>query len=377
MRNRRIAVGGAALACACQFVCQPVRAQSSVTLYGMTEVTLRYLTNDDARNDGRLFMGNGAVINSHIGLRGTEQLGNGLSAVFQLESNFNPQDGTASDSGRFFGSTANVGLSGKFGTLTLGRQDTPLFDKLVTTYDPLTYANYPENSWLPYALGAGLAADNSIKYVGQFGGLYVGAIYSTGGNYAWSGANGFSGQIPGHFTAGNLYGLLASYAYGSLSLGAGTQQVRDNSNNRQALYHVDAAYAYGPTKLYAGYMHSQDNTGLVDALLAEQPIADISELKNRNRIDDGPFAGIAWQVSAPLSLTGAFYYDHMRNATTSGNTLGSGNRYTIVALLEYALSKRSEVYGTVDFNRVSGAATVELPGRANQTGVAIGMRSFF
>ena len=124
-------------------------------------------------------------------------------------------------------------------------------------------------------------------------------------------------------------------------------------------------------------MHSQDNTGLVDALLAEQPMADISQLKNRNRIDDGPFAGIAWQVSAPLSLTGAFYYDHMRNATTSGNTLGSGNRYTIVALLEYALSKRSEVYGTVDFNQVSGAATVELPGRANQTGVAIGMRSFF
>jgi predicted porin len=367
------AVGGIASA----FACQPASAQISVTLYGMTEITLRYLTNDDARNDSRLFMANGAVINSHIGLRGTEDLGGGLKTVFQLESNVNPQDGTLSDSGRFFGSTANVGLSGSFGTVTLGRQNTPLFDKLVTTYDPLTYANYPENSWLPYALGAGLSADNSIKYVGEFGGLYVGAIYSTGGNYKWSGADGFSGQIPGHFTAGNLYGLLVSYVHGSLSMGAGTQQTRDNSNNRQALYHVDAAYASGSTKFYAGYMHSQDNTGLVDVLLAEQPISDIGQLKNTNRIDDGPFGGIAWRVTAPLLLSGAFYYDHMRNAVTTSNMLGSGTRYTVVALVEYSLSKRSEVYGTVDFNRVNGAATVELPGRSNQTGVAIGMRSFF
>jgi predicted porin len=46
-------------------------------------------------------------------------------------------------------------------------------------------------------------------------------------------------------------------------------------------------------------------------------------------------------------------------------------------LAEYSLSKRTEVYGTVDFNKVNGAATVELPGRSNQTGIAIGMRNFF
>ena len=136
-------VGGIASALACLHA----SAQSSVTLYGMTEITLRYLTNDNAQNDGRLFMTNGAIINSHVGLRGEENLGRGLKTVFQIESNFDPQDGALSDGGRFFGSTANVGLSGGFGTVTLGRQDTPLFDKLVTTYDPLTYANYPENSW--------------------------------------------------------------------------------------------------------------------------------------------------------------------------------------------------------------------------------------
>lgn len=366
-------VGGIASALACL----RASAQSSVTLYGMTEITLRYLTNDNAQNDGRLFMTNGAIINSHVGLRGEENLGRGLKTVFQIESNFDPQDGALSDGGRFFGSTANVGLSGGFGTVTLGRQDTPLFDKLVTTYDPLTYANYPENSWLPWALEAGLAADNSIRYMGQFGSLYVGAMYSFGSNYELGGADGFSGQVPGHFAAGSLANLLVSYSDGPLNVAAGVQQVRDNSDNRQTVFNVDFMYERRRIKFYAGWLHSQDNTGVVDTLLAEQPIPDISQLKNTNRIDDGPFAGFAWRIAAPLLLSTAFYYDHMRNAATAIGALGSGSRYTAVELAEYELSKRTEIYGTVDFNKVTGAAGVELQGRSNQTGVAIGMRSFF
>lgn len=49
----------------------------------------------------------------------------------------------------------------------------------------------------------------------------------------------------------------------------------------------------------------------------------------------------------------------------------------MVALVEYSLSKRTEVYGTVDFNKVRRVATVEFPGRSNQTGLAIGLREFF
>ena len=343
----------------------------------MTDISIRYLTNDDAQNNGRLFMANGAVINSHFGLRGTEDLGNGQKAVFDFENNFNPQNGSMGDSGRLFDSQAYVGLASQYGTLTFGRQNTPLFDKLISDFDPLTYANYPENSWLPFALGATLAADNAIKYAGQFGNLYVGAFYSFGTNYESTGPSGFSGQIPGHLGAGTMYALLASYAKGPLSVGAGMQQVGDNASNKQTLFHVNLAYAFAQTKVYAGYMRSRDNTGLVDTLLAEQPIPDISQLKNTGRIDDGPFAGVSWKASGALSLSGAFYYDHMRNATIAANTTGSGSRYTVVALAEYSLSKRTEVYGTVDFNKVSGAASVELPGRNNQTGVAIGLRNFF
>jgi predicted porin len=48
-----------------------------------------------------------------------------------------------------------------------------------------------------------------------------------------------------------------------------------------------------------------------------------------------------------------------------------------VVLAEYSLSKRTEVYGTVDFIRGTGAAQADFPGRNNQTGVAIGLRNIF
>ncbi|WP_429493976.1 porin [Paraburkholderia sp. RAU6.4a] len=226
-----------------------------------------------------------AITNSRWGLRGSEDLGGGLKAIFDLESGINLQDGSASDSRRIFNRNAYVGVSSPYGTLTLGRQKTPLFDLLGDTYDPLTVGNYTENSWLLGALGAGLYADNAIRYTGTFKGLTVAAMYSFGTNSESTGGGGFSGQVPGHLGAGNMYGLTLSYMAG--------------------------------------------------------PLSDMS------------------------------------NAAIGAGQLGSGYRYTFVALAEYALSKRTEVYGTVDFDKVSGAATVELPGRDNQTGVALGLRTVF
>ncbi len=170
---------------------------------------------------------------------------------------------------------------------------------------------------------------------------------------------------------------IASYIAGPTSVAAGVQQSSDHLNYKQTVYNADIVYALNEMKIYVGHLHSRDNTGLADTLLAEQPIADTSQLKRAGRIDDGPFTGVAWQVSGPLLLTGAFYYDHIRNVATAGATLGSGTRDTVSALAEYSLSKRTEVYGTVDFNGVTGAATIELPGRSNQTGIALGLRNFF
>ncbi len=66
------------------------------------------------------------------------------------------ENGRYSDSSREFNRAIYVGLESKYDTLMLGRQKTPLFDMLASTYDPLTVGNYFENAWLPVALGAGL-----------------------------------------------------------------------------------------------------------------------------------------------------------------------------------------------------------------------------
>ncbi|HEY1611589.1 MAG TPA: porin, partial [Paraburkholderia sp.] len=188
MKTTRIAyaIAGSALALACQ----QSFAQSSVTLYGVADVSMRYLTNANANNDGKLFMTNGAITNSRFGLKGTEDLGGGLKAIFDLESGINLQDGSFADTGRLFNRAAYVGLDSQYGTLTLGRQKTPLFDQLANTYDPLTVGNYLENAWLPVALGAGLYADNAVKYNGTFGGLNLEAMYSFGTDYESTGADG-------------------------------------------------------------------------------------------------------------------------------------------------------------------------------------------
>ena len=178
--------------------------------------------------------------------------------------------------------------------------------------------------------------------------------------------------------AGSMYGVTLSYTIGQLSFGGGVQQTSDNSNRKQTTFNANAVYTFSTVGLYLGYLHSKDDTGFVDFTLAQQPIAaSIDDLKNTGRTDDGPYTGVTWQLTPALRLTGAFYYDHMKNASIGDGLLGSGNRYTGVALAEYSLSKRTEVYGTVDFNKVTGAGTVELPGRSNQTGIAIGLRNIF
>ncbi len=357
-------IGGALIAIAAQSAC----AQSSVTLYGIVDTSIRYLTNANATNDSQVSMGVGPITGSRWGLKGSEDLGGGLSAVFRLEDGFNLWNGQLASANTLFNRMAYVGLSSnQYGTVTLGRQNTPLFDQLGNVYDPLTVGNYDQDGWLPGALGYGLRQNNSVKYNGQFGGLNVEAMY------------GF-GNVAGSTGASNMYGVTASYTFAGLALDAGFQQNSDLHNNKFNVVNVSGVYSFNTVKAFAGWLHSQDNTGMVDIFMsaANSPASNFTPVTNTNRIDDGFYTGATWQVTPPLLLTAAAYYDHSRNALNAdGTTLSRGVRYSGVLLAEYSLSKRTEVYGTVDFIRGTGAAQADFPGRNNQTGVAIGLRNIF
>src|SRR6201991_4500888 len=104
-------------ACLLPAVCH---AQSSITLYGIIDATLSYTTNQGGPHNIQLLDGGPSL--SRWGLRGTEDLGGGLKAIFTLENGFNPAHGTLSQNNRLFGRQAFVGLSSdQYGSIKLGR----------------------------------------------------------------------------------------------------------------------------------------------------------------------------------------------------------------------------------------------------------------
>ncbi|GAB7522798.1 hypothetical protein PBS_17820 [Paraburkholderia sp. 2C] len=116
------------IACSGMFAAQIAHAQSSVTLYGLLDAGLQYTNN--VGSGGSLFRQTSGNINgSRFGMRGNEDLGGGLGAIFVLEGGFNINNGKSAQDGRLFGRQAFVGLSSKeYGTVSLGRQYDALTD---------------------------------------------------------------------------------------------------------------------------------------------------------------------------------------------------------------------------------------------------------
>ncbi|KVE41103.1 porin [Burkholderia sp. BDU5] len=338
----------------------PAFAQSSVTLYGIADQSIRYTTHASAANDGAVQMANGAITNSRWGLKGAEDLGNGLKAIFRLENGFEPQSGQA-DGGRLFGRYAYVGLSGGFGTVELGRQTTEGFN-LFGDLDPLTIGNYTANMW-PYFLTQGYAS-NVVSYANTVGGLAVGASYGFGG-------------VAGGMSRNAYWGVRSAYTHGALTVGAVYQQTRDADGRAQQMWGAAGRYVAGPATLFVGYLGGKDATGTIDRDYLNDPGRALAygSFADHPRYDAIGYAGVAYRIDPAITLTGAFYYDAIRNVNgVDGN---GGKRYAGVLEAEYALSKATQLYATVDYNKVSGGAVTEMPGRGNQTGVAVGLRHMF
>lgn len=190
------------------------QAQSSVTLYGIADAGIAYVHNAQGANgqnqSSLVKFSSGNVSGSRWGLKGTEDLGGGLAAVFQIENGYNLGTGTLGQGSREFGRKSVVGLSSStWGTVTLGRQ----YDPIVDLVQGLTEDNYFGGTFAsPGDLDNydnSLRVSNSVKYVSPlFAGFQVEALYGVGG------VAGASGN-------GQTYSFGAAYANGPLSLGAG------------------------------------------------------------------------------------------------------------------------------------------------------------
>ncbi len=222
------------------------QAQSSVTLFGLLDASVEY--SDDQANatvagnqvtigQSGLRLQNGVGYGSRFGVRGTEDLGGGLKAIFTLEHRLNidtgdTSGGAAATAGnqKFWNGQAWVGLSGGWGQLTAGRQYSPIFWALIPA-DFTSYGYY--NNW---AAGSGanvgvtsafltqgpIRLDNSLAYKSPtFGGLTVYATYAFGENLQNETLPGGSDQAG----TGDIWGIAAGWQLGGLYLAAGYHSI--------------------------------------------------------------------------------------------------------------------------------------------------------
>ncbi|MGF6904753.1 porin [Paraburkholderia sp. GAS348] len=188
-------------------------AQSSVTLYGIVDTGVEYVSHANAAGDGIVRMPSiTGEIPSRWGIRGTEDLGGGYKALFVLENGFNVGTGSMGQGGRLFGRQSWVGIDGPYGTLSFGRQYTMTYLAVLDAdvIGPNIYGMGSLDSYIPNA-----RSDNSIAYRGKFGGLTVGASYSFGrdstGTGNSPGQGTCAGQVPGEMTECRSWSAMLKY----------------------------------------------------------------------------------------------------------------------------------------------------------------------
>ncbi|MEJ6022309.1 porin [Ramlibacter sp. PS4R-6] len=185
-------------------LCAAASAQSSVTLFGVVDLGIERTTLSPGGSVTALT--SGIQSGSRWGLKGTEDLGGGLSASFRLEGGIDASTGFLAQGGRAFGRQAWVGLDGGFGSVKAGRQYTPLFIA-VDTVDPFDAGITGDGSGaLAVFRSYGVRMDNTITYTTPKLGDFSAQV-----------AYGF-GEVLGSMSVGSQVGLSGTYASGPLTV---------------------------------------------------------------------------------------------------------------------------------------------------------------
>ncbi|MGZ2749144.1 porin [Burkholderia stagnalis] len=329
-------------------------AQSSVTLYGIVDAGIAYVhnaQNADGGNASNLVkFSSGNLSGSRWGLRGTEDLGGGLAALFQLENGFNIGTGALGQGQREFGRKSIVGLShNTYGTVTLGRQ----YDPVVDLVQGLTEDNYFGGVFsTPGDLDNydnSLRVSNSVKYTSPLiSGFQFAALYGFGG-------------VAGATGSGRTYSVGLSYANGPLSLGAGyffanggttgANGLRAWTSSSDSLFNTVINQGFSSAKsiqivrVAGQYVLGAATFGL--AYSNTQYGADsLSAFSQTAKFNNGS-AFFNWQFSPALRAGVGYNYTSL-----TGPASAHYNQVNLGA--DYSLSKRTDLYALFGYQRASG-----------------------
>lgn len=314
-------------------------AQSNVTIYGIVDAGIVRESGGPAGSVTKL--GSGVESGSRIGFRGREDLGGGMAAQFVLEAGTNIDTGVSGQGGIFFGRQAYVGLASGAGTLTLGRQYTPMF-WAVSAVDPFLGFSLAGSANNILSEG-GIRMNNTVKYAIPAMGPFTAEV-----------AYGF-GEVAGDSSAGRNLGASVGYTSGPLSLRLAYHRANNvptptvaADDGRSTL--LGGVYNFGVAKLHLGV---QSNKGLVTI--------------NGRAIPRSDSRDVLVGVTVPLGVTSvmASYTrkDDRSAANRDANQIGIG--------ISYPVSKRTDFYASyarIDNDAAPGAANFYTVGNGSDTG---------
>ncbi len=221
-------------------------AQSNVTIYGIADVGFSHRGDNRTAGVGsRSSVDSGQQSDTRLGFRGTEDLGNGLTAVFTLETGIAADNGGFTLSGLAFGRQSFAGLSSTtLGTLLAGRQYSPQFTLLSAT-DPFAVgtvgkANNIYNVTSRY--------NNLVKYVSpNFGGFGITAGYTNSGLQNESAVQATTEDR-------KVWMISPVYSNGPLMVGVNFHQEKGSASNAKTkVWDLAASYDLKVAKLAAAY----------------------------------------------------------------------------------------------------------------------------
>jgi len=340
-----------------------VWAQSSVTLYGSLDAGVAYISN--VAGGSKYMEEQGNMQPDRWGLKGTEDLGSGLHAIFQLENGFYTNTGGFAKTGTEFNRSAFVGIDDdRVGKVTLGQQTPFAFDYL----GPLSTA-YQAQSWFFFHPGnideladTGVVPySNSVKFrSASFGGFDFGAMMGLGNttDFAYGKTLSVAASYgAGPFRASAVYAVEHNRTISMATTGINTFQGQAASTytaDKVENMGAGASYRLGKVFLHALWTR---------VTLQNPGFQDIYQTFD---------AGANYQMTAVNQLDGGV-------STTSL----SGRRWSNIVIADnYSLSKATQLYVNVMYEHANDRAnaaffTAGVSGGRNQTIVLAGIHHSF
>ncbi len=256
-----------AIACAIGALCSAAHAQSSVSVFGVLDLTL---VNARATGNGSITAVNPDGNSSNrLGFRGEEDLGGGMKASFFIEAAVNPDTGTGGGTSPDNKTTVNTGgltlarrstvaLSGSFGEIRLGRDYTPTFINLTPAAHPIGTNGVGSSAQLFFPVAAGgttprtnTRASNALNYLSpEIGGFSANVMVAVGEQPSTPAATK---------NDGNYLGARIAFRGGPLSISGATGKTKYATGN-YTQSNVGLVYRVGDARLY--YLWGENKVGV-------------------------------------------------------------------------------------------------------------------